>query len=104
MGRSSGGFGAITQAMHHPDLSARSPVTAATCTGNTPASDLSKMHQQLVQFGGLDAFVRDIPTIRPKNSAFWELIMAVCWSAAFGGTGQPTRVRPAIRSRYRRAG
>jgi hypothetical protein len=43
------------------------------------------MHQQLGQFGGLEAFVRDIPTIRPKSSAFWELIMAVCWSAAFGG-------------------
>ena len=38
----------------------------------------------------LDEFIARIPDIRPKNSAFWELIMTVCWAAAFGGNpGQP---------------
>jgi hypothetical protein len=32
----------------------------------------------------LDSFIRDIPAIRPKAGAFWDLIMTVCWSAAFG--------------------
>ena len=86
VGRSSGGFGAITLAMHHPDL-----FCAFACHSGdlyweyTCLPGLSRMHQHLERFGGLDAFVRDIPTIRPKGSAFWDLIMTVCWAAAFGG-------------------
>jgi len=85
MGRSSGGFGAITQAMHHPET-----FGAFACHSGdlyfeyTCLPGLSKMHQQLERFGGLDAFLRDIPTIRPKTGTFWELVMTVCWSAAFG--------------------
>ena len=45
---------------------------------------LAKMGQQLAQYGGLDVFIRDIPTIRPKGGTFWELVMTVCWAAAFG--------------------
>jgi enterochelin esterase family protein len=87
MGRSSGGFGAITQAMRHPDI-----FGAFACHSGdlyweyACIPHLSKMHQQLDKFGGLEAFLRDIPTIRPKSSAFWELLMTVCWSAAFGGS------------------
>ena len=85
-GRSSGGFGAITQAMHHPEL-----FNAVACQSGDLYFDyacipgLSRMHQNLAKFDGLDAFIRDIPTIRPKGSAFWDLIMTVCWAAAFGG-------------------
>jgi len=86
MGRSSGGFGAITQAMNHPET-----FGAFACHSGdlyweyTCLPGISRMHQHLARFGGLDAFIRDIPTLRPKNSAFWDLIMTVCWSAAFGG-------------------
>lgn len=85
MGRSSGGFGAITQVMRHPDV-----FGAFACHSGdlyfefTCLPGLSKMHQQLERFGGLDAFIRDIPTIRPKSGTFWELVMTVCWAAAFG--------------------
>ncbi len=85
LGRSSGGFGAITQALHHPEV-----FGAFACHSGdlywefTCIPGLAKMAQQLERYGGLDAFIRDIPTIRPKNSTFWELIMTVCWSAAFG--------------------
>lgn len=91
VGRSSGGFGAITQAMHHPEV-----FGAFACHSGDlyweflclPA--LSKMHQQLQRYGGLENFLRDIPTIRPKDGRFWELIMTVCWSAAFGeGAEEP---------------
>jgi len=91
LGRSSGGFGAVTQAMHHPDV-----FGAFACHSGdlyweyTCLPPLSRMHQQLEQYGGLDAFIRDIPTIRPKRSTFWDLIMTLCWSAAFGGNpGEP---------------
>lgn len=85
-GRSSGGYGALVQAMRHPDI-----FGAVACHSGdlyweyTCLPHLRTMHQQLARFGGLDAFVRDIPTIRPKGGTFWELIMTVCWSAAFGG-------------------
>jgi len=86
LGRSSGGFGALTQAMHHPEV-----FGAVACHSGdlyweyTCLPHLSKIHQLLERFDGLDAFIRDIPDIRPKGSAFWELIMTVCWAAAFGG-------------------
>jgi enterochelin esterase-like enzyme len=85
MGRSSGGFGAITQAMHHPDV-----FGAFACQSGdlyweyTCLPGLSRMHQHLERHGGLDAFIDAIPTLRPKSGAFWDLIMTVCWSAAFG--------------------
>jgi len=86
LGRSSGGFGAITQAMRHPEI-----FGAFACHSGdlyweyTCLPGLSRMHQQLARYGGLDAFIRDIPTIRPKSGAFWELISTVCFAAAYGG-------------------
>jgi len=85
VGRSSGGFGAITQALRHPEV-----FGAFACHSGdlyweyTCLPGISRMHQNLAKFGGLDAFIRDIPAIRPKSGAFWDLIMTVCWSAAFG--------------------
>jgi len=85
MGRSSGGFGAITQAMHHPEV-----FGAFACQSGdlyweyTCLPGLSRMHQHLEKYGGIDAFIAEIPNIRPKGSAFWDLIMTVCFAAAFG--------------------
>src|SRR5690606_41053390 len=85
VGRSSGGYGAITQALRHPET-----FGAFACHSGdlyweyTCLPGLSRMHQHLAKFGGLDAFIQHIPTIRPKNSAFWDLIMTVCWSPALG--------------------
>ncbi len=85
MGRSSGGFGAITQAMHHPEV-----FSAFACHSGdlyweyTCLPGISKLHQQLERYGGLDAFIRDIPVIRPKSGGFWELVMTICFAAAFG--------------------
>ncbi len=84
-GRSSGGYGALVQAMHHPEI-----FGAVACHSGdlyweyTCLPGLAKMGQQLAQYGGLDVFIRDIPTIRPKGGTFWELVMTVCWAAAFG--------------------
>lgn len=85
LGRSSGGYGALVQAMHHPEI-----FGAVACHSGdlyweyTCLPGLSKMGQQLAQYGGLDAFIRDIPAIRPKGGTFWDLVMTVCWAAAFG--------------------
>lgn len=85
LGRSSGGFGAITQAMHHPEV-----FGAFACHSGDLYFEyacipgLSRMHQHLTKYNGIDAFIREIPQIHPKGGAFWELIMSVCWAAAFG--------------------
>ncbi|MBN1563409.1 MAG: esterase [Anaerolineae bacterium] len=85
MGRSSGGYGAIIQAMHHPET-----FGAFACQSGdlyweyTCLPGLSRMHQHLAKFGDLDTFIADIPDIRPKTGAFWDLIMTVCFAAAFG--------------------
>ncbi|NDJ77859.1 MAG: esterase family protein [Chloroflexi bacterium] len=91
LGRSSGGFGAITQAMHHPEVFGAFGCHSGDLYWEYACiPHLCKMHQQLARYDGtdtfarLDTFIREIPTIRPKNSAFWELVMSVCWSAAFG--------------------
>jgi len=92
LGRSSGGFGAITQAMHHPEI-----FGAFACHSGdlyweyTCLPGLSRLHQQLGRYGGLDAFIRDIPALRPKDVSFWELIRTVCWAAAFGGNPDAPR-------------
>lgn len=85
LGRSSGGFGALTQAMHHPDIFGG----VACHSGDlyweyTCLPHLSRMHQHLAKFGGIDQFIAAIPAIHPKKSDFWDLVMTVCWSAAFG--------------------
>jgi enterochelin esterase-like enzyme len=86
LGRSSGGFGAITQAMHHPEV-----FGAFACQSGdlyweyACLPPISRMHQQLAHFGGLDAFIEGIPTLRPKDGKFWDLVMTICWAAAFGG-------------------
>ena len=49
-----------------------------------PARPQAKMDQQLARYGGLDAFIATIPTLRPKGGTFWDLIMTICWAAAFG--------------------
>lgn len=86
MGRSSGGFGAITQAMHHPDIFGG----VACHSGDlyweyTCLPPLSRMHQHLTKFGDIDQFIANIPAINPKKGDFWDLVMTVCWAAAFGG-------------------
>lgn len=92
LGRSSGGYGALVQAMRHPEL-----FGAVACHSGdlyweyTCIPHLSKMHQQLERFGGLDAFIDSVLTIRPKSGTFWELIMTVCWAAAFGGNPDAPR-------------
>lgn len=86
LGRSSGGYGALVQAMRHPEI-----FGAVACHSGdlyweyTCLPALARLHQQLAQYGGLEAFIRDIPAIRPKGGTFWELVMTLCWAAAFGG-------------------
>jgi enterochelin esterase family protein len=86
LGRSSGGFGAITQAMHHPEQFGGFACQSGDLYWEyTCLPGIARLHQQLERHGGLEAFLRDLPTVRPKGAAFWELVMTLCFAAAFGG-------------------
>ena len=46
--------------------------------------DLAKMHAQLGQVGGLDAFIEKIPTWKPKSHfPFYSLLGMLCYGAAY---------------------
>jgi enterochelin esterase family protein len=84
-GKSSGGYGAIVQAMRHPEL-----FGAVACHsgdmyfefGYVP--DLAKLHANLERFGGLEGFISQIPSIKPKtHDPFFSVLGMLCYGAAF---------------------
>jgi enterochelin esterase family protein len=84
-GKSSGGYGAIVQALRHPEL-----YSAFACHsgdmyfefGYLP--DMAKLHANLMRFGGLEGFIRQIPTIKPKShDPFFSVLGMLCYGAAF---------------------
>jgi S-formylglutathione hydrolase FrmB len=85
LGFSSGGYGAIVQAMRHPDV-----FSAVACHASdmyweyTCLPDLASLHQRLSKYGGAEAFLKDVNAIQPKGGAFWKTIMSLCWSMAHG--------------------
>jgi enterochelin esterase family protein len=93
-GKSSGGYGAIVQAMRHPDL-----YSAVACHsgdmyfefGYLP--DLARLHANLERFGGLEGFIAQIPTIRPRtHDPFFSVLGMLCYGAAYApNPASPTR-------------
>ncbi|MCB9435888.1 MAG: prolyl oligopeptidase family serine peptidase [Anaerolineales bacterium] len=85
LGHSSGGYGALTLAMRHPDvfhaLAARAPDSYWEYTV-MPA--LAHLQGQMKKWGGYEAFLRDIPTIHPKRGDFWEAIHTLMQCMAYG--------------------
>lgn len=85
VGHSSGGYGAIVQAMRHPDV-----FHAVGCHSGdmywefTCLPAIAELHQLLGKYGGAEEFIRNISQVYPKSSAFWKSVMALCWSAAHG--------------------
>jgi S-formylglutathione hydrolase FrmB len=81
-GHSSGGYGALVQALRHPEL-----FQACACHSGdlywdyTCLPHIAGLHQALASYGGAEAFIRDIPTL-PKNGLFWKTLMTLCWCAA----------------------
>ncbi|MFP4324197.1 MAG: alpha/beta hydrolase [Anaerolineales bacterium] len=89
LGHSSGGYGAIVQAMRHPEIFQ----AVASHAGDmyfeyTCLPLLAKLHQNLARFGGAAAFLADVAAVEPKGGAFWETIMALCWAMAHASNPQ----------------
>ena len=84
-GKSSGGYGAMVQAMRHPELFG----SFASHSGDIYFEfgylpDMAKLHANLMRFGGLEGFIAAIPTIKPKDHMpFFSVLGMLCYGAAF---------------------
>ncbi|MCQ3929121.1 MAG: esterase [Chloroflexi bacterium] len=84
LGHSSGGYGALVNAMQHPDVFGAIGCRAGDMYWEyTAIPGLSHFHQQLEKWGGIEEFITRIPAIQPKNGAFWEAIHTVMQSMAY---------------------
>jgi enterochelin esterase family protein len=84
-GKSSGGYGAMVQGMRHPEIFG----ALASHSGDIYFEfgllpDLAKLHANLLQLGGLEAFIEKIPTFKPKNhNPFFSVLGMLCYGAAY---------------------
>jgi len=84
-GKSSGGYGAMVQAMRHPELYGAFASHSGDIYfefGYLP--DMAKLHANLMRFGGLEGFIAAIPTYKPKDHMpFFSVLGMLCYGAAF---------------------
>ncbi len=84
-GKSSGGYGAMVQSMRHPEVfSAMASHSGDIYFEFGLLPDLAKMHANLLRFNGLEGFIEQIPTIKPKShDPFFSLLGMLCYGAAY---------------------
>lgn len=84
-GKSSGGYGAMVQAMRHPEVFG----AFASHSGDIYFEfglmpDLAKFHANLLQLGGVEAFIDKIATFKPKDhNPFFSVLGVLCYGAAY---------------------
>ncbi len=84
MGKSSGGYGSVVLAMRHPDV-----FHAFACHSGDMyfeycyKPDFPKFLTTIGKFGGLEKFLDELPTIRPKNKDFFAVLNAVAMAACY---------------------
>ena len=83
-GKSSGGYGAVVQSMRHPELYS----AVANHSGDIYFEfgylpEMAKLHANLMRFGGLEEFIKQIPDIKARKKAEFRVIGILCYGAAF---------------------
>ncbi len=84
-GKSSGGYGAMVQAMRHPEVFG----ALANHSGDIYFEfgllpDLAKLHANLLKLGGVEAFIARSPTYKPKShDPFYSVLGMLCYGAAY---------------------
>lgn len=84
-GKSSGGYGAMVQAMRHPETFG----AFASHSGDIYFEfglipDLAKLHANLMRLGGVEGFIEQIPTMKPKgHDPFFSVLGMLCYGAAY---------------------
>ncbi len=92
-GKSSGGYGAMVQSMRHPEVFS----AVASHSGDIYFEfgllpDLAKLHANLLKFDGLEGFIEQIPTIKPKtHDPFFSVLGMLCYGAAYAPNPQAHR-------------
>ena len=84
-GKSSGGYGTMVQTMRHPELySALASHSGDIYFEFGYLPDMAKLHANLMRFGGLEGYIEQIPTIKPKDhNPFFSVLGMLCYGAAF---------------------
>lgn len=81
IGHSSGGYGAIVQAMRHPELFHAVACHAADMYWEyTCLPGIAGLHQALAKVGGAAEFLAQVESITPKGGTFWKTVMVMCWA------------------------
>ncbi|GAB4570282.1 MAG: alpha/beta hydrolase-fold protein [Anaerolineae bacterium] len=84
IGKSSGGYGALVQAMHHPEV-----FGAAACHSGDMyfefcyLGDIARLHANLASYGGWAKVRDDLLSIRPKNTKFYQTVGTICYGMAY---------------------
>jgi enterochelin esterase family protein len=92
-GKSSGGYGAMVQSMRHPELFG----ALANHSGDIYFEfgllpDLAKLHANLLRLGGVEAFISQIATFKPKtHDPFWSVLGMLCYGAAYAPNPEAPR-------------
>ncbi len=83
-GKSSGGYGAVVQGMHHPEV-----FGALACHSGDMyfefcyMGDLAKLHSNLASYGGWQDFKGSLETIRPKSTKFYQTAGMLAYGMAY---------------------
>jgi S-formylglutathione hydrolase FrmB len=83
-GKSSGGYGALVQGMHHPEV-----FGAVACHSGDMyfefcyMGDLAKLHANLASYGGWPKLRDELHAIRPKDTKFFQTLATLCYGMAY---------------------
>lgn len=83
-GKSSGGYGALVQAMHHPDI-----FGAVACHSGDMHFDLCYRQdfngflRGIKSFGGVDKFIETFATLHPKKGDFFPILSTIGYAACY---------------------
>jgi S-formylglutathione hydrolase FrmB len=83
-GKSSGGYGAMVQAMRHRELySAMANHSGDIYFEFGYMPEMAKLHANLMRWGGLEEFIKQIPDIKARKKVEFGVIGMLCYGAAF---------------------
>ncbi|MBN1964277.1 MAG: esterase, partial [Anaerolineae bacterium] len=83
-GKSSGGYGALVQAMRHPEV-----FGAAACHSGDLyfefcyLGDIACLHANIASYGGWEKLRDSIETIRPKSTTFYKTVGTLAYGMAY---------------------
>lgn len=84
LGKSSGGYGALVQGMHHPDV-----FGVVGCQSGDMyfeycyMHDIANLHANLASYGGWPELSKNLRTVRPKGTKFYQTMGMMAYGMAY---------------------